>query len=126
MSGLVRLQPGDFAGLGSGCPQCVQGRGVDAGQRAPGGRGGGDGAEYVALVAQHGQVSDRFAAVGEHDRQVHRDTAGVVPGPAWPQPVQGFAEGAGQRGGVRQIREQARAGVVGHPVPVGADDELGA
>ncbi|MEY9849501.1 hypothetical protein ABH940_006610 [Streptacidiphilus sp. BW17] len=126
MSGLVGLQPGDFAGLGPGCPQRVQGRLVDAGQHAPGGRGGGDGAEYVALVAEHGQVGDRLAAVGEHHREVHRDAAGVVPGAAGSQPVQGVAEGTGQRGGVGQIREQTRAGVVDHPVPVGADDELGA
>lgn len=99
VSGLVGLQPVDLACLVPGRPQCVEDCLVDAGQHAPGGRGEGDRAEYLALVAQHGQVGDRLAAVGEHHREVHRDAAGVVTGPARPQPVQGFAEVAGQRGG---------------------------
>ncbi|OIJ97486.1 hypothetical protein BIV25_14670 [Streptomyces sp. MUSC 14] len=63
-------------------------------------------AEHVGLVAQHGQVPDRLASVGEHHRQVHRDAAGIVPGPTRPQPVQSVTEGAGQRGGIGQIRQQ--------------------
>jgi len=121
----ARLQPGDLAGPGPSCPQGVQGCRVDAGQHAPGGWGGGDGAEHLVLVAQHGEIPDRLAAVGEHHRQIHRDTAGIVPGPARSQPVQGIGEGTGQRGGVGQIREQTRAGVADHPVTVGADDKLG-
>lgn len=55
------------------------------GRHSPRGRGGGGGAEHVALVTQYGQVSD---SVGEHHRQVHHDAAQVVPGPVRPQPVQ--------------------------------------
>ncbi|KOV67161.1 hypothetical protein ADL00_16380 [Streptomyces sp. AS58] len=105
VSSLVCLQPGDLAGPGPSCPQGVQSRGVDACQYPPGGRSGGDGAEHVALVAQHGQVGDRLAAVGEHHREVHRDAAGVVPGATRPQSAQSVGESAGQCGGVGQIRE---------------------
>jgi hypothetical protein len=46
------LQPGDL-GQRLGLPARVQVVGIDARQDAPGGRGGGDRAEHVALVAQH-------------------------------------------------------------------------
>ncbi|WP_413230350.1 helix-turn-helix domain-containing protein [Kitasatospora herbaricolor] len=52
----------------------------------------------VAIVA---------TATSEHHRQVHRGPAGIVPAPAKPQP--GIGEGAGQRGGVGQIRPRAVA-----------------
>lgn len=58
------------------------------GRHSPRGRGGGSGAEHVALVTQYGQVSDCLASVGEHHCQVHHDAAQVVPGPVRPQPVQ--------------------------------------
>ncbi|GAB2868991.1 hypothetical protein GCM10027074_40810 [Streptomyces deserti] len=78
--GLGGLQPGDLPGGGPGRAQAGECSRVDAGQQAPGGRDGGDGAEHRGLVAQQGQVRYCLAAVGEHDREIDRDPAGIVPG----------------------------------------------
>lgn len=44
----------------------------NAGQQAPSGRSGGDQGEDLCLVPQQGEIRDRFAAVGEHHRQIDR------------------------------------------------------
>lgn len=49
------------------------------------GRGRGDRAEDLALIAQHGQVSDGLTAVGERHQQVDRDPPGGRASGAWPQ-----------------------------------------
>lgn len=86
--GLGGLQPGDLAGGGPGRAQAGECGWVDAGRQAPGGRRGGDGTEHLRLVAQQGQVRYRIAAVGEHDREIDRDPAGVMPGATRSQPTQ--------------------------------------
>jgi hypothetical protein len=98
---------------------------VDSGQQAPGGRGGGDRAEHLALVTQQSQVSDRLAAVGEHHRQVDGDPAGIVAGAPWPQSAQHAGEGGGQAGGIGEISQQAGPGVADQSPTVGRDDKPG-
>ncbi len=124
--GLGCLQPGDLPGRGPGCPQCCQSGGVDAGQQAPGGRGGGDRAEHLTLVTQQSQVRDRLAAVGEHHPQVDRDPPGIVAGAPWPQSAQRVGEGGGQADGIGEIGQQAGPGVADHSTTVGGDDKPGA
>ncbi len=123
--GLGGLQPCDLPGGGPGRAQAGECSRVDAGQQAPGGRRGGDGAEHLRLVAQQGQVRYRIAAVGEHDREIDRDPDGIVPGATRSQPTECVREGAGQASDIGEIGQQAGSGVTGHPVTVGRHDELG-
>jgi hypothetical protein len=46
-----------------------------------------------------------------------RDPSGTVPGSAWPQPMQRVGEGAGQAGGVGEIRQQTGPGMADHFTP---------
>jgi hypothetical protein len=123
--GLGGLQPGDLPGSGSRRAQAGECRRADAGQQAPGGRGGGDRAEDLPLVPQQGQVRYRLAAVGEHHCQIDRDPAGVVPGATRSQPAQRARERAGQASDIDEIGQQAGSGMADHPAAIGADDELG-
>jgi hypothetical protein len=51
-AGVGGLHPGDFAGGGTGRPQCREGGRIDAGQQPPGGRSGGHRTEHLGLIAQ--------------------------------------------------------------------------
>ena len=117
-AGLCRLRPGQFPRLGAGRTEPGQRRSVQIGQQPPRGGVGGHRAEQVCLVAQHRQVGDRLSAVGEHDREVHRDPARVVAGLADPQRGERLAERAGQPGGIGEVGQQPGAGVPDDTPPV--------
>ncbi|MFC4035052.1 hypothetical protein ACFO3J_26795 [Streptomyces polygonati] len=80
---------------------------VDACQRMPGGRGGGDRAEHIRLVAQQGRVEGGLAVVGERHRRINRDPARIVPDAAWPEPAQRVGEGHDRADGIGEVGHQA-------------------
>jgi hypothetical protein len=67
---------------------------------------------------------DRFAAVGQHHRHIHRDPARIMPALPLPHPGESLAERAGQTGRVREIGEQPGTGVVDHAPPAAGDHDL--
>jgi hypothetical protein len=113
------LQPGDFAGGGTGRAQSAECGRIDARQQSPRGGIGRDRAEHLGLVAQQGQVGDRLPAVGQHHRQVHCDPAGGVTGAARSQMAQRVREGRGQASGIGEIGQQTGPGMTDHPATVG-------
>jgi hypothetical protein len=90
-------------------------------EHPPGGRRGGDRAEQRRLVAQHRQVAQAVAAVGEHYRQVPQHRRVRVP--VAPAVRLTPAKRGGQPDAVGQLAQQRRAGVPDHAVPVGGDVE---
>ncbi len=64
-AGLLALRPQPLPRRSPSPTQGAEPPFVDAGQHPPGGGGGGDRAEQGRLVAQHREVADGFAAVGE-------------------------------------------------------------
>ena len=107
--GLEDLRPGQFPGGGARRPQPGQGRGVDRIQDPPRGRIRGHRTERAALLPQHRQIDDGFAAVSHEHRQVDRDAAWFVRWPALPVQAQCLDEAAGQPGLVSQIGVSRRA-----------------
>ena len=115
--------PGAATGMGPGGAQPGQPVSVpgDAVDHAPGGRGGGDRAEQLRLVAQHRQVGQAIATVGQHDRQIAQHGRVRMPPTAtlWAAP----AKRPGQPNPVGQLPQQRRAGMPDHTDPVGGDFE---
>jgi hypothetical protein len=86
-------------------------------------RRGGDLTEQLGLVAQHGQVAQAVAAVGQQHRQVpqHRTRPMAVPaalGATCPP-----AQRGGQPEPVGQLHQQRRPGMAGDPIAVAGDVE---
>jgi hypothetical protein len=119
--------PGLRASLGPCRPQPGQAKLVtcDLFDHPPGGRGGGDRAEQLRLVAQHRQVAQGIAAVGQHDRQVPQHRARVVAVPRRVATACPPRQGGGQPEPVGQLDQERRAGVADHPVAVAGDFEAG-
>jgi hypothetical protein len=117
--------PGAATGMGPGDAQPGQPVRVpgDAVQHPPGGRGRGDLAEQLRLVAQHRQVAQAVATVGQDHRQVPQHGRVRMPPAAalWAAP----AKRPGQPDLVGQLPQQRRAGMADHADPVGGDFEAG-
>jgi hypothetical protein len=94
--GLDSLGPGQFPRLRPSLTQPAQHRTVQIGWQALRGRVRGERSEQLRLVAQHRQVRDRFTAVGEHHRQVHRDPGRVVHTAPLPQAAESLTVRTGQ------------------------------
>ena len=118
------MRPRHLAGLSPGSPKPRQSGLVHIGQHPPRGRVRCHRAEQAGLVAQHRQVGDRLAAVGEHHRHIDRDPARVMAGLSLPQPSQGVAKPAEQAGRLGHVRQQSGADMPDHAPPVRTHDDL--
>ena len=100
-------------------PCCPRPAGRDLAQCPPGGRHRGDQAEQLALVADHPEVADRLAAVGDRAGQVRQHPAPVM----HQQPVRGQRPGQarGQAGVVGQRPDQRHPGVRHDPGTAASD-----
>jgi hypothetical protein len=76
------------------------------------------------MVAQHSQVRDRLAAVGELYRHIDRDPARVARAPPLPQTRQSITERGVQPGHLRDVSEQPGAGMTDNTTPVSTHDDL--
>jgi hypothetical protein len=86
-----------LTGLGAGRAQRVEAAQIaDAIDHAPRSRVRSDPAEERVLVAQHAQVTQRVAAVGEHHRQISHHVAGIVPAATPAQPRQAGRQRIGE------------------------------
>jgi hypothetical protein len=119
--------PGTPAGLGTRRPQPGQAQlvGGDLLHHPPGGRGRGDRAEQLRLVAQHRQVAQAVPTIGQHHRQVPQHPARVMavpPGLAAAGPPR---KRGGQLEPVGQFDQQRRPGMADHTLAVAGDFEAG-
>jgi len=124
-TGLGVLRPRERPGLSPSGAQSRDRRSVDPSQYLPCRRGRGHRAEHLRLLAQHREIADRLAAVGEQHRQIHRDAARHVPAGALTQGREHVDERGFQPGGLCQIRQQPGPGVADDASPVARDGELG-
>jgi hypothetical protein len=124
VAGLTRLGPGHLPCLRTDRAQPGDRITVQIGQQPPGGRIRGHLPEQVHLVAQHRQIRDRLATIGDHHRQIHRDPTGVVSTLPLPQPSDGLTEPTGQPGCIGDIGQQTGAGVAHHTPPIRAHRDL--
>ena len=117
--------PGPGAGVRSCRPQAGQAELVTGGalHHPPGGRGGGDRAEQLGLVAQHGQIAQAVPAVGQHHHQVAQHAARLVAVPAGLPLAGPPAKRGGQPEPVGQLGQQRRPGVADHTLAVARDFE---
>jgi hypothetical protein len=116
-----RPHPG--AGMRPGGPQPGQPIGVvgDPLDDPPGGRGRGHRAEQLRLVAQHRQVAQAIATIGQHHRQIAQHGRVRVTTGARLVPAQRH----GQPEPVGQLPQQRRASMADHTGAVGGDYEAG-
>jgi hypothetical protein len=123
--GVAAGHPGPDAGVRPGGAQPGQPISVvgDPFEHSPGGRGRGDRAEQLRLVAQHRQVRQAVAAVGQHHRQVPQHRPVRMPLAAAVRLLP--AKRGGQPEAVGQLAQQRRAGVADHAGSVGGDFEAG-
>ena len=75
-------------------------------------------------MAQHAEIADGLAAVGEHHRHIDGDPTRLVHRPTLPQPHQGITESAGQPGHVSNIGQQTSTGMTDHAPTTTRDRNL--
>jgi hypothetical protein len=123
-AGLAAQQPGPFPRDRPGELHPIQERLPDRVEDPPGGRGGGHRPEQVLLVAQHREIADRDAAVGEHHRQISQHTARRVRRPTLPTTADRGVERLPDTNRGRDIGEQPRPDMRADTPPVGGDRDL--
>ena len=91
---------------------------IDGFERAPRGRQRRDFAEQTRLVTQHRQIGDRFAAAGEHHRQIDQHLATIVTPTALLGRRHRRRQGLGQPKSVGKIAQHTRPRVGHHLLAV--------
>lgn len=120
---LAGCQPRPLPRRRAGRPQQAQQRLIHGGQDPPRRRGGGHSPEQLRLLAQHREIGDGLAAVGEHHRHIGQHPPRVMRRAALPQPRQDLGVALGQPRGISKIREQPGPRVGGDTPPIGRDHQ---
>ena len=107
--------------LRAGGADRFQQAGVDRLHHPVGRRLGGHRPEQGLLAAQHAEVCDVIAAVGDRDGEVAQDDAGVVGAAALPRRRHRLRERRGEPEPVGQLDQQKGAGVGDEPLAVRPD-----
>ena len=125
-AGVGSRRPNLPAGLGSGRRDPLERSTVDGFQGPPRRRRRGDLAEQVGLVAEHSQIRDGVAAVGDHHREIHQHLATVVASLTLLGRRHGHRHALGQPHGIREIRQESSAHMRGDVPAIGGYHELAA
>jgi hypothetical protein len=108
--GACRAQPGKPVGIAS-----------DLLHHPPRRRRGGDRAKQRWLLAQHGQIAQAVAAVGQHHRKVPQHLTPSMAVPAGLGATRPPGKRPGQPEPVGQLHQQRHPGMSGDPIAVAGD-----
>ena len=112
-AGVLARSPRPGAGRGSGVGDPLERSCVDGFECAPRRRRRRHLPEQIGLVAQHSQLGDRLAAIGDRHRQIVQHLAAVMPAAALLGRRHRRRQALGQADRVGEIRQQPSADMVG-------------